>query len=83
MHVLRCEQYLMQRRSLSFPNLIPERQQGQTFAPPPGSSRPHIGTVRDTPRLAKCIGVGLFHGAGRKITFDAWVSFCRGRKAGQ
>lgn len=23
MHVLRCEQYLMQRRPLSFPNLIP------------------------------------------------------------
>lgn len=39
--------------------------------PPPFSSRPYIWTVRDTPRLGKCIEVGLFHGAGRKITFDA------------
>lgn len=72
MHVLLCDKYLMQPWSPSFPNLIPERQQGQSFAPPPPfSSRPYIWTVRDTPRLGKCIEVGLFHGAGRKITFDA------------
>lgn len=47
MHVLRCDKYLMQPWSPSFPNLIPERQQGQSFAPLPEFLRPiHLDCSR-------------------------------------
>lgn len=50
---------------------FPSDSKVRHLPPSPNSSGPYIWTVLDTPRLGKCIGVGLFHGAGRKITFDA------------